>query len=84
TTMTSYKTPEPEWELLLDIDALAAAENDDWIWAGAQIEPEKRQRAILSLSRGGSDAVVNREFDLDTLRFIENGFNLPEAKGGLG
>jgi len=84
TTMTSYKTPEPEWELLLDIDALATAENDDWIWAGAQIEPEERQRAILSLSRGGSDAVVNREFDLDTLRFIENGFNLPEAKGGLG
>ncbi|MBA8880768.1 prolyl oligopeptidase family serine peptidase [Phyllobacterium myrsinacearum] len=84
TKMASYKTAAPEWELLLDIDALAKSENDDWIWAGAQIEPEKRQRAIIGLSRGGSDAVVNREFDLETLCFIDNGFNLPEAKGGLG
>ncbi len=83
TTMASYKTPEPEWELLLDIDALAKSEDDDWIWSGAHIESKKRQRAIIKLSRGGSDAVVHREFDMDNFRFIEDGFNLPEAKGDL-
>ncbi len=83
TTMASYKTPEPEWELLLDIDALARSEDDDWIWSGAHIESKKRQRAIIKLSRGGSDAVVHREFDMDNFRFIEDGFNLPEAKGDL-
>src|SRR6202041_3226957 len=39
-------------------------------------------RAILRLSRGGGDAVVLREFDIPSKRFIEDGFGLPEAKGG--
>ena len=61
----------------------ARDEGEDWIWSGGSIEPSARRRAILRLSRGGSDAVVLREFDLDTRVFLPDGFVLPEAKGGI-
>ena len=80
TTLASFRTAAPEWDTLLDLDALAAAENEDWVWAGAATLPPEHRRAILSLSRGGSDATVQREFDLDARTFVPNGFHLPEAK----
>ena len=49
---------------------------------GAATLPPAHERAILRLSRGGSDAVVLREFDLATRGFVPNGFYLAEAKGG--
>jgi prolyl oligopeptidase len=80
TSIESYATAEPEWEILLDVDALAAAEGEDWIWQGATSLPGTHDSAMLRLSRGGSDAAVLREFDLTTNRFVENGFALPAAK----
>ncbi len=82
TTLESFRSERPEWELLLDLDALAAAEGEDWIWAGAATLPGSHDRAMISLSRGGGDAVVLREFDLAARRFLPDGFHLPEAKGG--
>jgi prolyl oligopeptidase len=67
--------------VLLDLDALAEAEAEDWVWHGADTLPPAHQRALLRLSRGGSDAAVLREFDLTTRRFLAEGFTLPEAKG---
>lgn len=84
TTMASYRTGDPDWELLLDLDALADAEGEDWTWAGAVTLPPDHDRAVLRLSRGGSDAVVLREFDVTKRREVEGGFFLPEAKGGIG
>src|SRR5205823_4396120 len=55
-------------------------ENEDWIWGGASTLPGQHRRAILRLSRGGSDAVVLREFDMVTRGFVTGGFDLPEAK----
>ncbi len=83
TTLDSYRRPIPEWQVLLDLDALARDEGEDWIWSGSSFEPSAQRRAILRLSRGGSDAVVLREFDLDALEFVPDGFVLPEAKGGI-
>ncbi|MER9371984.1 prolyl oligopeptidase family serine peptidase [Mesorhizobium sp. M0491] len=83
TTLASYMKVEPQWELLLDLDALAASDGEDWIWRGASVEPERRERAVLRLSRGGSEAVVHRAFDLESLSFVADGFNLAEAKGGI-
>jgi len=80
TTLAGYRAERPEWEVLLDLDALAAAEGEDWIWGGATTLPGSHDRAILSLSRGGSDAAVLREFDLATKSFVPDGFDLPEAK----
>jgi prolyl oligopeptidase len=82
TTLASFRGPQPEWDVLLDLDALAAKEGEDWIWGGAATLPPAHARAILRLSRGGSDAVVLREFDLRTRAFLADGFALPEAKGG--
>ncbi|WP_309085321.1 prolyl oligopeptidase family serine peptidase [Chelativorans sp.] len=83
TTMEEYVKAEPKWEVLLDLDAMASRDGEDWTWGGAFVEPEKHERAILRLSRGGSDAVVHREFHLEARSFVDEGFNLPEAKGGL-
>ncbi|MER9119962.1 prolyl oligopeptidase family serine peptidase [Mesorhizobium sp. M0954] len=83
TTLAAYMKKDPHWELLLDLGALAASDGEDWIWRGASLEPERRERAVLGLSRGGSEAVVHREFDLESLSFVADGFNLAEAKGGV-
>ena len=37
-------------------------------------------RALISLSRGGADAAVVREFDIEKKAFIPDGYTLPEAK----
>ncbi len=80
TTLDSFRTDAPTWDILLDLDALATAENEDWIWHGAQTLPPAHNRALLRLSRGGSDAVVLREYDLQARAFLPDGFALPEAK----
>ena len=82
--VTEYLAGEPDWEILLDLDALAEAEGEDWVWKGSTcLRPEYRH-CLLDLSRGGADATVVREFDVETARFVENGFYLPEAKSRLG
>jgi prolyl oligopeptidase len=80
TTLASCRTPAPHWDVLLDLDALAAAEGEDWIWQGAATLPPAHARVMPQLSRGGSDAVVLRAFDLVARRFVTDGFALPEAK----
>src|SRR5208283_2106043 len=82
TTLDSYRGEAPEWDILLDLDALAAREGEDWTWSGASTIPGRHDRAILMLSRGVADAEVLREFDLALRDFIPGGFTLPEAKGG--
>jgi prolyl oligopeptidase len=79
TTLDEFRKLDPSWETLLDVDKLAADENEDWILSWVQM---LHGRAILSLSRGGSDAVTLREFDIDAKSFVKDGFTLPEAKGG--
>ena len=80
TTLAEYRTSAPAWETVIDLDALSAKEGENWVWHGAAVlEPEDR-RCLVSLSRGGADADVVREFDLETKAFVEDGFTLPEAK----
>lgn len=82
TTLDRYRRKRPDWEVLLDLDRLAKEEGEDWIWGGAATLPPSHDRALLSLSRGGADAALLREFDLASREFVEPGFALPEAKGG--
>jgi prolyl oligopeptidase len=84
TTLGSYRTPEPEWDVLLDVDALAADEDENWVWHGAAVLRPDFRRALLQLSRGGADATVVREFDLVERAFVPDGFTLPEAKTDVG
>ena len=83
TTLAEFMKDTSDWELLLDGDALASAEGEDWVWQGATTLAPGHERAILRLSRGGSDACVLREFDMTGKAFVEGGFYLPEAKGGI-
>jgi prolyl oligopeptidase len=80
--LESFRGEAPQWDILLDLDALATKEGEDWTWNGATALPGSHDRAILMLSRGGADAVVLREFDLIAHEFVPGGFYLPEAKGG--
>jgi prolyl oligopeptidase len=80
TTLAEYRKPEPAWETLIDVDALGAAEKENWVWGGAQCFGPEYRRCLVLLSRGGADAKVVREFDTATRRFIDGGFALPEAK----
>ena len=80
TTLESYRTATPQWETLLDIDALSKAEGKDWVFKGADCLAPDETRCLINLSDGGKDAVVVREFDLTTKRFVDGGFNLPEGK----
>jgi prolyl oligopeptidase len=84
TSLESYRQAEPEWETVLDVDALADAEGESWVWQGATFLRPGYRRALVELSRGGADAAVVREFDLETRTFVEDGFSLPEAKSRVG
>lgn len=80
TSLASYRTDAPEWDVVIDVDALAAADDENWVWAGADVIEPDHALALISLSRGGADAVVVREFDMRTREFVSGGFELPEAK----
>jgi prolyl oligopeptidase len=79
-TLDSYRTDAPAWETILDFDALAASEGANWVYKGANcLEPDERL-CLISLSDGGKDAVVVREFDSTSRTFVDGGFVLPEGK----
>src|SRR5690348_1382327 len=81
TTLAEYRRPLPDWDVLLDIDALGKHEGENWVFQGAtMLRPGGYQRALVQLSRGGADASVVREFDVPGRRFIEDGFTVAEAK----
>lgn len=90
TTLASYKTTNPEWTTVLNVDELAKTDDISWVYKGSRTLPRRRDidgdgktvtRALLNLSRGGSDAVHVKEFDLVKGDFVtESPFNLPEAK----
>src|SRR5215472_4316306 len=80
TTLASYRTAEPQWETIYDLDALAAAEGRNWVAAAAVILPPEDRLALIGLSDGGKDAMTLREFDIAARAFVGNGFVLPEGK----
>ena len=80
TTLDEYRKAEPAWEIVLDLDQLAAAENENWVWKSANVLEPDYTRCLIVISRGGADASVYREFDLIAKAFVADGFQLPEAK----
>ena len=80
TTIADYRSADPHWTTVLDIDALGKVEGKSWVSKGMDcLRPDER-RCLVSLSDGGEDAVEVREFDLDTSKFVDGGFRLPRAK----
>lgn len=83
TTLKSYLSGKPDWETVIDVDAIAKAEDKNWVYKGSTCLYPEYTRCILNLSIGGSDAVVRREYDLDKKAFVEDGFITPESKGSV-
>jgi prolyl oligopeptidase len=80
TSIGDYRKPAPAWTTVLDLDAVAKAENANWFWGGADCEEPTQRRCMIHLSDGGEDAVSLREFDLTSARFVDGGFALPRGK----
>ncbi|GBR53463.1 prolyl oligopeptidase [Neokomagataea thailandica NBRC 106555] len=80
TTQADYASEAPNWTTVLDLDALAASEQKNWVYHGLSCLDLQQSRCLLALSDGGEDAVTQREFDLSTGKFVPNGFTLPHAK----
>lgn len=86
TTWEQYLAEQEDWETVLDIDALGSEEGTSWVFGGISIRQPDRDRALIALSPGGSDATTTREFSLRESRFIpedEGGFVRPLSKGSL-
>ncbi|MDD4004164.1 MAG: prolyl oligopeptidase family serine peptidase [Elusimicrobiaceae bacterium] len=82
-TLPEYKKNKPAWEILLDFDKLSKKEKENWVFKGSSCLPPENRFCLLSLSRGGKDASVIREFDVEKKEFVKNGFRLEESKSGL-
>jgi prolyl oligopeptidase len=80
TGIDSYRTPDPKWDTVLDFDALAKAENKNWVYKGSDCLPPANTRCMVSLSDGGKDAVVIREYDVAKKAWVKDGFQTPESK----
>ena len=78
-----YVAGKTDWELILDVDALAEAEDENWVYEGVECLAPDYARCLITLSRGGSDAAVVREYDVPSRSFVEGGFELPEAKSSV-
>ncbi|MBT0671164.1 S9 family peptidase [Novosphingobium profundi] len=81
-SLASYLAGKPAWQTLIDVDALGKQEGKSWVWHGADCLAPTYTRCLVSLSPGGSDADVVREWDRTTRQFVKGGFTLPEAKSG--
>jgi len=81
--LAAYRAGKPEWRTLIDVDALGKQEKQSWVWHGADCLAPDYLRCLVSLSPGGTDADLVREFDLGTGRFVENGFSVPQAKSNV-
>ena len=82
TSQASFRTAAPAWDVVLDIDKLAADEKRNWFWKGATCLKPAETICLVHLSNGGGDAIELREFDTVTKRFVEGGFRSAEGKQG--
>ncbi|MEQ1805553.1 MAG: S9 family peptidase, partial [Burkholderiaceae bacterium] len=83
TTLDEFRKAQPRWDTVLDLDLLAKTEGENWVWGGASCLGPEYRLCLVSLSRGGADAKVVREFDSVTKVFVPGGFQLAEAKSDV-
>lgn len=81
--LDAYLAGKPVWTTLIDVDALGKAEKQSWVWHGADCLAPDYKRCLVSLSPGGTDADIVREWDRATKSFVKDGFTLPQAKSSV-
>lgn len=82
-SVESYRSGAPEWETLIDFDALAKDEGENWISDQFDCLSPDHRLCMVELSRGGADASTWREFDTAAKKFVDGGFALEEAKSDV-
>jgi prolyl oligopeptidase len=80
TSLADYLTAQPQWQTVLDYDALAKEDNEKWVQKGLTCLYPGDKLCLVELSAGGEDAETMREFDLKAGKFVEGGFLLPRSK----
>lgn len=83
TSYENFKKTNIPWETILDIDVLSTLENENWVYKGMSCLDPDYTHCLVTLSRGGKDASVVREFNLKTKKFDPKGFVLAEAKSNF-
>jgi len=82
--INSYKAGQPQWDVIIDVDALAKTENENWVYKGVDCLAPDYKRCIVELSPGGTDAATYREYDIESRSFVKDGFIVPQAKSSVG
>jgi prolyl oligopeptidase len=82
-TLSSYLSDTPVWQTVLDFDALSKSENKNWVYKGNNCLSPDYEICMVSLSDGGKDAVIQREFNTKTQTFVTDGFITQESKGSI-
>jgi prolyl oligopeptidase len=83
TTLADYLTAQPNWQTVIDYDALAKADNERWVQHGLNCLYPGNSVCLAGLSAGGEDADTLREFDLKSGKFVAadaGGFVVPKSK----
>jgi prolyl oligopeptidase len=81
--LDAWLAGKPVWSPLIDVDALGKMEKQSWVWHGADCLAPDYKRCLVSLSPGGTDADIVREWDRTTKSFVDGGFALPQAKSSV-
>lgn len=81
-TLESYLSADTKWETVLDFDALATAEGKNWVYKYNDCLSPEYEHCMVTLSDGGKDAAIQREFNARTKSWVEGGFITKESKGG--
>jgi prolyl oligopeptidase len=79
-TLDEYLKAEPNWETVIDYDALSKQDNQSWVGHGLDCLQPDDSFCLVALSAGGEDAVTLREFDLKAGKFVDGGFELSKGK----
>lgn len=75
-----YLKGKNEWKTVLDLDKLSAEENRKWVFKGASFLGPDNEICLLTISDGGKDESVVREFDAIKAAFVPGGFTVGESK----
>jgi prolyl oligopeptidase len=83
-TVASFRDGAPQWQPVIDVDAVSARESRPWAFGGITCLSPTYVHCVVSLAPGGGDAVERREFNAETSTFVDGGFFVPTAKSHFG
>ena len=81
TSLKSYRSKKPKWENLIDFDQLSKTMGQKILFRGACPCRQDPNKYLISLSFGGKDESIVREWDLVSRHFVLGGFETKKKDG---